>query len=375
LTEPDTFVEVMAVRQYYLETCRQEKCEIVIERGALDYVGQRLRDVCPDAKRVVVVTDRHVRELHANQTAHSILDVGFDCDVLDVPPGEPSKSQAIAVYLWEQLTTLGFRRRDTIVALGGGVITDLAGFVAATYMRSVPYVNVPTTLVAQLDAAVGGKVAVNHERVKNLIGAFYHPRAVCVDPNVLITLPKQEIRYGLAEAIKVAIIGSPPLFRLIETHCEALLNCDLPILSQVVIEALRVKAELISSDPYERELRRSLNFGHTIGHALETEMAHQGITHGAAVSIGIAAATRIAVQKGICDPKTARRVVNLLIQVGLPTSAPDKDPRQVWESIRTITLIRGGGIHFVLPMRIGEVTITEDISGADIPRCLVEGAL
>ncbi|MFQ6100139.1 MAG: 3-dehydroquinate synthase [Anaerolineae bacterium] len=356
---------------YRLEACRSERCDVIVERGVLKHVGTRLRDSYPESKRAVIVTDRHVRALYADQLAKSITSSGFLCDILDVPAGELSKSLKSAVSLWEQLTDLNFRRRDLIVALGGGVITDLAGFVAATYMRSVPYTNVPTTLLAQLDAAIGGKVAVNHERAKNLIGFFNHPLLVCIDPDVLRTLPVKEIRQGLAEAIKVAVVASPQLFEFIEQQAQALLAGDLDTLTEVVVMAVVAKIRLVSQDPYEKQLQRVLNFGHAIGHAIESLLAYRGIMHGDAIAIGMSIATRIACTRGVCDRRTADRILGLMNRVGLPVCAPDLSPSQVCEALSVVRAIRNGRIHLVMPSGIGNCAFTDDLSRADLEHYLV----
>jgi len=359
-------VKDLPMKPILFEPNRHERCEIVVQSGILREVGSRLRHNSPKAERAIVVTDRHVQALYANLLVESLTSAGLKSDVLVVEPGEQSKSLAVATSLWERMAALRFRRQSVLVALGGGVITDLSGFVAATYMRGVPYVNVPTTLLAQLDAAVGGKVGVNHERAKNLIGFFYHPRAVYADPEVLRTLPIQEVRHGLAEAIKVAIIASRPLFDFIEQHAFALLSGDMALLTEVMKMAVVAKVALVAPDPYEHDLRRALNFGHTIAHALETVLAYRGISHGDAVAIGIATATRIAMVRGLCNGQTAERILELLTRIGLPIVAADVTPAQVWQALAAIWAIRDGHFYEVLPTDIGHYVFSDDLSENDL---------
>ena len=361
----------LAMQRFGVKVSRLDDYDVLIEPGILGQVGMQLRDTSPESEQAVVVTDRHVQALYGKLLEESLTGAGFKNGMLVVEPGEPTKSLAVAIDLWERLVQLGFRRRSMLLALGGGVITDLTGFVAATYMRGVSYVNVPTTLLAQLDAAIGGKVGVDHPRAKNLIGSFYHPRAVYVDPDTLRTLPVQEIRHGLAEAIKVAVIGSQPLFEFIERRTPALLGGDMAVLTEVVTMAVAAKVALLVPDPYEHDLRRALNFGHTIGHALETALAYKNISHGDGIAIGMATATRIARARGFCERGTADRILALLARVGLPVIASGDTPAQVWQGLGVIRAIRDGHFHEVLPTGIGHYVLSDDLSESDLERYML----
>jgi 3-dehydroquinate synthase len=344
---------------------RKDTYEVIIEEGLLARVGKLLGDLMGEY-RVLVITDTRVGQLYGTQIADGLGRGTQLIDILKVVDGESSKSPKVAIQLIGQMLMRGGRRQDVVLALGGGVITDLAGFVAATYMRGIPYVNVPTSLIAQLDASIGGKVAVDHPLGKNLIGAFYHPRAVYIDPCVLATLPQEEIRNGLAEAIKVAIIHSEPLFEFIESNHQIFLDREIHALMELVYQAAAAKIALISPDPYEHELKRALNFGHGIGHALETELAYQGIKHGQAVSIGMAVATRMAEARGLCSTTVAHRILGLLENIGLSTETREVNPEAVWRSMQVLRAIRGGSLHFVVPTDIGAYAIIEDVSQDDI---------
>lgn len=348
---------------------KDESYSVLIENGLLLKIGRLLDNLLPKTQ-IAIITNKKVKDLYASKVTE-----GFDREkrkyqFLEVPDGERYKSLKIANLLFSRMVEQKIDRRTILLALGGGVINDLVGFIAATYMRGISYVNVPTTLVAQHDASIGGKVAVNHILGKNLIGSFYQPKAVYIDPSVLATLPKREIRNGLSEAIKVAIIHSLSLFEFIEKNYQALLNRENSALYQLISEAAKIKVKLISSDPFEENLHRPLNFGHTIGHAVETKATYRGIKHGEAVSIGMAVATRIARQRGICSQETAERIINLLMKIGLPVSINRVDSQKIWNFIKVIKMVRGGNIHFVLPVKIGEVLILDDVTEDDIGKSL-----
>lgn len=356
----------------HVSALREDNYDIIIEEGLLDQIGELIFTLsCRLFKRpssVIVVTDECVKELWAHKVLQSLSKQKLEHHLLAVPEGETSKCLTVAETIWGKMLEFGIRRRSIVLALGGGVITDMAGFVAATYMRGIPLVNVPTTLMAQLDSSIGGKVAVDHRVGKNLIGAFYHPKAVFADPKILATLPVREIRNGLAEAIKTAVIDSRSLFDFISENGGYLLEHETPKLSRVVYGSAAIKVKLLEKDPYERNLRRELNFGHTVAHALEAESQYrQELRHGEAVSIGMATATRIAYRKDICSEETRDEILALLKEVGLPVSIPSTvNPGHLWERIKVIRMIRGGNIHFVLPKSIGEVVISDDISEDDL---------
>jgi 3-dehydroquinate synthase len=279
-----------------------------------------------------------------------------------------------AFELLDWLTGTQLTRRDVIVTFGGGVVVDMGGWVASCYMRGVPYVNLPTTLVGQVDAGIGGKLAVNHAVAKNLIGGFCAPRGVISDVSFLRTLDGRQLRAGLAEAIKKAIIASPAYWDLIEDSAEAILAADPDALARLVHGAGAIKAELIARDPFERDSRRTLGFGHALAHPLETVTGYDALLHGEAVAFGMVVEARMSAGRGLLSNATLARLLGLLRRVGLPTAAGELaapiDGDRLLAAIERIRLIRGGGYRFVLPIELGETVIADDVSPGELRAAL-----
>src|SRR3989441_1589924 len=270
---------------------------IVVERGALASAGARLKALGVGS-RAALLSAAGILRAHGKMVTESLEEAGFAVTTVEVPDGEAAKTLVVAERCWNALLDAGLDRTSTVVALGGGAVGDLAGFVAATYMRGINFVQVPTTLLAQVDASIGGKTAIDHPRAKNLIGAFHQPRFVLVDPAVLTTLPEPEFRSGLAEVIKHGIVLDADYFADLEECLPALLCRDLPTLERVVAGSCRIKASVVERDEKEAELRHVLNYGHTIGHALEAVTGYGRWAHGEAVSLGIVAEARLAERLG-----------------------------------------------------------------------------
>jgi 3-dehydroquinate synthase len=329
-----------------------------------------------DGRRVAMVTDRTVATIHAEQLAFRLRGAGLDVAMTSFPAGEASKTLPTATRLLDWLAGTSVARRDVVLAVGGGVVIDTVGWVASAYMRGVPYINVPTTLLGQVDAALGGKVAVDHPSAKNLIGAFYQPKAVVSNTTFLSTLDVRHVAAGLAEAIKKGVIGSPELFELIERVADQALARDPVALMDVVRAASVVKCELVSYDPYELDLRRPLNFGHTVGHAVETVTGYGPVLHGEAVAFGMAVAAQIAVTRGMLDPRLRARIVTLLRRVGLPTRPDDLgariDPADVVSALEQIRKIRDSRIRFVLPVDLGVTVIADDVTDDEVHRAILD---
>ncbi|MBX6352873.1 MAG: 3-dehydroquinate synthase [Thermoflavifilum sp.] len=333
-------------------------------------VRRRLPDVLeatgiqPDA-RVLVVTDDTVRSLgHADHVAHVLTAAGWHAELASVAPGDQSKSLAQAERLYNALLDAGVRRDGVIVAVGGGMVGDLAGFVAATYLRGIRWVQVPTTLLAH-DSSIGGKVGVNLPRGKNLVGAFYPPRAVLYDTDTLVTLPPREWRGGMAEVIKHGIIGDPELFSILE-------QCPLPeppqdsrVVTFMLERAVAVKVRIVEADERESGIRMWLNLGHTLGHAVEL-LTHYTLNHGEAVSIGLALEARLAVQRGLLPAQDAQRIVDVLDAHLLPTRPPALPWEDVARAIQVDKKHRGTGWTFVLPRAIGQVETVRDMTPEEV---------
>ncbi|MCL4459679.1 MAG: 3-dehydroquinate synthase [Chloroflexi bacterium] len=339
--------------------------KVYVGKGLLAQLGELLHQH-QLGKNVAIITNPIVASLYRTNVEQSLRQAGFHPNFCEVPDGEKHKNLTTTTQLYDRFLALRLDRTATALALGGGVIGDLAGFVAATYMRGLPFVQVPTTLLAQVDASIGGKVAIDYGGSKNIIGAFYQPRLVVTDPNVLQTLPPQEWRCGMAEVIKSAVIQSSALFEHLERQGHEPLE-------DVIRETVAIKVKVVTTDPFERDLRAILNFGHTIGHALETATSFR-LRHGEAVSIGMVAAAQIAQEMHLCPPDVEGRLRRLLLQFDLPVSI-SVDPHTVWEAMAVDKKRREGKLRFILPKRIGEVVITDDVPEDIIQRCLHRIAL
>ncbi|WP_231950586.1 3-dehydroquinate synthase [Allokutzneria albata] len=366
--DPDAAVIGTADRrdQYPVHVCRSEE----------DALPRLLAEL--DGRRVAVITDHTVARLHAEGLARQLRAAGLDVALTSFPAGEANKSVATATGLLDWLAGTKLVRRDVVLAVGGGVVIDTVGWVASAYMRGVPYINVPTTLLADVDAALGGKVAVDHPTAKNLIGAFYQPKAVVTNVGYLATLDRRQLRAGLAEAIKKGVIASPELFELIELKHSDILAADPATLVRLVHGASAIKCRLIAKDPYEEDLRRPLNFGHTIGHAVETVTGYGPVLHGEAVAFGMACAARIAERRGLLGACALDRIVGLLAAVGLPTTLAELpaalDAERTIAAMGQIRKIRDGKIRFVLPVELGETVIADDVTDDEIRSSLITGS-
>ncbi|SMB98625.1 3-dehydroquinate synthase [Thermanaeromonas toyohensis ToBE] len=311
------------------------------------------------AKRCLIVTDEIIAPLYLSQVIQSLEAAGFLPLVKQVPPGEEAKSLSVAAELYDMALEAGWERRCPVLALGGGTIGDLAGFVAATLLRGVPLIQLPTTLLAQVDSSVGGKVAVNHPRGKNLIGAFYQPCLVVADLSTLKSLPKRELCSGLAEVIKYGMIYDALFFTYLEQHLEEALAGEEEILERIVLRSCEIKAQIVAQDERERDLRAILNFGHTVGHALEAVTKFHVYRHGEAVAIGMMVATRIALSRGLISPEIIERLEKLLRRASLPVEMPNVERYTFLEALIRDKKVREGRVRMVLPVSLGQVEIME----------------
>lgn len=305
--------------------------------------------------RVLVVTDQTVADLHGSALVEVLVAAGLRVVEAVVPPGEASKSIAGATAVWEAALNGGIDRRTPVVALGGGMVGDLAGFAASTLLRGLPLVQVPTTLMAQVDSSVGGKTGLNHPTGKNLIGTFYQPRFVFSDTAYLETLPARQVRSGLAEVVKHAVLGAPVLLdALADLGPE---STDLAALRSVTRAAVSHKAEIVAADETETGLRAVLNFGHTLGHAFEADAGFEALTHGEAVSLGMCAALALSERLSGLPPRDAHRVTEVLAALGLPTDWRSAFTPAVFAHVQRDKKARGDRVKLVLLSRLGEPTV------------------
>jgi 3-dehydroquinate synthase len=337
---------------------------------------ERLRELLDGAATVAVIADETVETLYGARLRRELRGLGLDVLARTVPAGEASKSLESAVALWHWLAASALGRRDVVLCLGGGVICDLGGWVASAYMRGVPYVNLPTTLLAMVDGALGGKVAVNHPVAKNLLGAFHQPAGVVSDLRTLRSLERRQLAAGLAECIKKGVIASPAYFAFIEREAEAILGGDGACQEALVRAAAAIKTALIERDPYEADLRRPLNFGHTIGHPLETVTGYAPLLHGEAVAFGMAVEARIAARRGWLDEALLDRLLALLERCGLPARASALPPgvraEPLLGAMEKVRLIRAGSLRWVLPVALGETVIADDVTTAEVRAALAD---
>jgi len=334
---------------------------ILIDNGLLAGIGQDLKNRGV-AKRFVVVADSTVAGIYGERVLDSLRQADLTPEIVTFPAGEASKTLATVAELASRLARAGVDRKDGLIALGGGVTGDLTGFLAATYMRGIAFVQIPTTLLAQVDSSVGGKTGVDIPEGKNLVGAFYQPRAVYIDSLALRSLPPAELLNGIAEVIKYGVIYDREFFEFLEAERNAILALDLPVLERVIETCCTIKADVVAQDEREADLRRILNFGHTIGHAVEADSDYQ-LAHGSAVAIGMVAASKLAVAKGMLDKLDADRLEALISAFGLPTAIPTNAQRDRLKGyLLTDKKTVAGRPFFVLPTAIGKVEITAEVS-------------
>ena len=349
----------------------QRSYQIKIAPKLLPRLGAECRRLKLGA-RCAVITDSNVAPLYASKAIASLKQSGFDPVLITVPAGETAKSLANVQRCYDQLAAQRLERKSFIVTLGGGVVGDLAGFVAATYLRGIPFVQVPTTLLAQVDSSVGGKTGVNLKAGKNLIGAFHQPRLVLCDLDTLKTLPKREFRAGLAEVIKYGIIYDEPFFNRLERDLPKLLARKPAVLSPVIARCCEIKADVVGQDETESGLRAILNFGHTIGHALEAISSYGKYLHGEAISIGQVAAAKLSCELTGLDTQHATRITSLFKRAGLPIAVKLTDSQRtaLFAAMSLDKKVSAGEVKFVLAERLGKV-----VWGRRVPEAAIQNVL
>lgn len=371
--------------------------EIVIEPGALDALGERAHAAAAHARAGVIV-DEQIEPSHGRVAIRSLKRAGYDVSVGVMPASEKMKSIATVQQLLAVMLNAKLERKSPIIAVGGGIVGDTAGFVAASYLRGVPFVQVPTTLLSMVDASVGGKVGVNVPQGKNLVGAFHQPSLVVIDPQVLKTLPDRDLRCGLAECVKHGVIRDPDLFAWIETNVDRVLDLDSEALVELVERNVKIKAAVVTEDEKEQGVRAHLNFGHTFAHAIEASPvaaaraeqkprrrfappprfeapkpppeahAYDGpYAHGEAVALGMVAATTLAVSIGRCDESLLSRLIALLDRIGLPTRSDELAETELLMGIMQLDKkVKDGRVRLILPDRLGAVSIVDDTPAESI---------
>jgi 3-dehydroquinate synthase len=330
-----------------------------------------------DAPRALVVTDQQVKPLHGDRVAELLDEAGWQARLVALPAGEPTKSFAATQDLYDHLVDLRADRSTVVIAVGGGVIGDLAGFAAATYNRGLPFLQIPTTLLAMVDSSVGGKVGINHPKGKNLIGAFHQPVGVLIDTQFLVTLPDRDFRAGLAEVVKYGVILDSAFFHFLEGHVAEINARDPAILRRIVASSCDLKAVVVSQDEYERTgLRAVLNYGHTFAHAFEALAGYGELLHGEAVAIGMQYAARLAEKLDRIPPELVARQTRLLESLHLPTALPSDHTWPVdaiLDAMRLDKKTLAGKLRFVLPTRLGHVELVENIDEALVRDVLRQG--
>jgi len=396
------------MKEIKIKIIEDKEYKVCIEKGILINLGEHLSKTIGN-KRIIIITNSLVNCLYGVKLLSSLKKGGFNLDLIDlieISDGEKYKSLSTAKYLYDELLKRKADRTTTLIALGGGVIGDLTGFVAATYMRGLPLVHIPTTLLAQVDSSIGGKVAVDHPLAKNIIGSFYQPKAVYTDPEVLQTLSDKDIKNGIVEAIKIAVIKSPAFFKWLEKNINQLIKKHRDLLCELVKEAVSLKADIVLKDPHERELRKVLNFGHSIGHALEVRAGYQDLSHGEAVALGMLIETKIARNRGICSQDFEEQIKQILSFLRNQETKPEEElnvssspfslsfpppsmsfPRKresifkyiknidynkFWDTLTLDKKNSQGKITFILPEALGKVVLIEDINKGEVIKALEE---
>ena len=340
-------------------------------------LGQRSYDICIGhnilaglakhinslsiGKKGAIVTNPLLNKLYGDSLSRHLSDEGYVITTIELPAGERYKTLKSVSKIYDVLIEKKFERNSFIIALGGGVIGDIAGFAAATYLRGVPYIQIPTSLLAQVDSSVGGKTGVDHALGKNLIGAFYQPVLVWIDLDVLKTLPRRELVAGMGEVVKYGVIADEQFFKFIEEHYENILSLESEALIHTVARSCEIKAMVVSSDEREKGLRAILNFGHTIGHAIETITCYKKYRHGEAVAMGMVCAARLASIIHLCSEDVSVRIERLCRLIGLKTSLPDVNFPVLRDILQRDKKVINEKVRFVLPVRLGEVKVVEDI--------------
>ncbi len=354
-----------------LEKSRRDSYEILIGEDVMDHVGL-VTKVKNHADRCVIITDSDVNPLYGEAVKENLRETALPVDIIEIPAGEASKSLNTVLNVVKQLIGLKVSRKSLLIALGGGVVGDVTGFIASIYMRSIPYIQIPTTLLAQVDSSVGGKTGVDLPEGKNLLGTFYQPKAVYIDPSFLKTLSDKDFANGLAEIIKYGIIGSHNLFEFLEHEKDEIKRRSPSLMNSLVARSCKIKADVVEMDEKELGLRRILNFGHTLGHALEAASGYS-LSHGEAVSIGMVGAAKISHRLNYLDTTSYNRIVDLIKEYELPIKIPaGMETAQIEAFMGSDKKAVAGRLHFVLVKEIGAPFVTSEIPSGVVMETIEE---
>jgi 3-dehydroquinate synthase len=349
--------------------------DIAIVSGELSSVAKSIetwatKTTDTPSRTALIISDANVSDRYAAPVADSLTQVGWTVETAVLKAGEQSKCQQVVSELYDRLVAMQADRRTIVIAVGGGVVGDISGFVAASYARGIPFVQVPTTLLAQVDSSVGGKVGINHPRGKNLIGAFHQPLGVFIDTATLESLPERDYRSGMAEVVKYGVILDEEFFTYLQAHQDGVNNRDADVLRHVVARCCQLKADVVEQDEYERTgVRAVLNYGHTFAHAFETLSGYGELMHGEAVGIGMIYASRLAERHGLIDASVTERQVALFATLGIPTALPESinlSTNDILDRMKLDKKAIAGRLRFVLPTKIGHVALYDDVPVEDV---------
>ncbi len=341
---------------------------IYIDKGLLQGIGDILVKEKSPCK-TLLITDKNIERIYGGIVSESLSRNRFDVRLVSLQPGEEQKTLETALMLYDACFDQKLDRNSLVVALGGGMVGDISGFVASTFMRGIPFIQIPTSLLAQVDSSIGGKVAVNHPKGKNMIGSFYQPKVVFIDTDTLSTLPAVELVAGLVEVIKYGVIRDAGLFEFIENSLDDILQLNHAALLKIIATSCQIKANVVEEDETEKYLRAILNYGHTVGHAIETLTGYKKFRHGEAVAMGMLYATKIAMEMGLTDTTVLERQLSLTKRLGLPLRTELK-PEDVVKALYQDKKVISGKLRFILPVKIGEVIISDRVTEEILYRVL-----
>jgi 3-dehydroquinate synthase len=355
----------------HLDKKTSSSYEIYIGNGIIDRMGLLLAKH-NWGERYIIITDDIVSTLHGAGVQGTLKEMGLKTDMVDFPAGEASKDMQTSLRIVDQLRALGADRTSALIALGGGVVGDITGFVASIYMRGIPYIQVPTTLLAQVDSSIGGKTGIDLSTGKNILGTFYQPKGVFIDLAFLKTLERREMKNGLAEVVKYGIIDDPELFGILEAKADAIKKGDVDLLEEIITRSCRIKKGVVEIDELEKGVRRILNFGHTIGHAIETESGYT-VSHGDAVSMGMVASAAISERMHYLPTEDRERIIALIRAMGLPDRiSKSLKPKEIVARMKGDKKKAGDVLNFVLLKKIGMPFVTSDVPEALIRETIEE---